>query len=162
MPTSICESAKSSSEAQHARRFRVRCAPDSQRRCAFAGGVRAALGRLMIGNGVSPWIVGAFVLQSLVGCHRSRELADSSALVELPTRGRVYLERDAGPQKSLEPAGGVLILAERINVCEQSSRGPGEGSTTGIDAFLVRSDADGHYQIPGRRISNVCSRVELS
>jgi hypothetical protein len=110
----------------------------------------------MIGNHTSLWVVGAFVLQLLAGCDRSREL------VELPTRGRVYVERQVGSQKRLEPASGVLILAERINVCERSSWSPGEGSTTGIDAYLVRSDADGRYQIPGRRAENVCSRVVLS
>jgi hypothetical protein len=153
MPTKSCQSARNSGEAEQARQARAGCAPDSQRPCAFARGLRTALGRIMIGNHTSLWVVGAFVLPLLVGCDRSREL------VELPTRGRVYVEREVGSQKRLEPASGVLILAERINVCERSSWSPGEGSTTGIDAYLVRSDADGRYQIPGRRTDNVCSRV---
>lgn len=79
---------------------------------------------------------------------------------ELATAGRVYDERQDSSGTSLVPAPGVLVLAERINVCDQGRFAP-DGSTTGIDSYLVRTDARGGYQIPPLRFTGVCSRVVL-
>jgi hypothetical protein len=81
--------------------------------------------------------------------------------VDLPTRAYVYFERERAGAVVLEPASDILVLAERINACDANKYWPGEASTTGIDAYLVRTDKDGAFHLPPRRYDHVCSRVVL-
>lgn len=90
---------------------------------------------------------------NLAGCFLPKSVA-------LPTRGRVYLEREHDGAKVLEPAPGVLVLASRLDVCDRRPWMLAEASSTGIDAFLVRSDERGYFTIPART-ERVCSRAIL-
>jgi hypothetical protein len=47
-----------------------------------------------------------------------------------------------------------------MDVCDQSTWPPGEASTTGIDAFLVRSDANGNFSVPPRSFK-LCTRASF-
>jgi hypothetical protein len=76
-------------------------------------------------------------------------------VVSLPTRGQVFFERKGG---ALEPAAGVLVLAERLDLCDRAPMG--EASSTGIDSFLVRTDPSGSFELPPRTFMP-CSRVTL-
>lgn len=73
----------------------------------------------------------------------------------LPTKGHVFKLHDS----YLEPAPNVLVLVNRINVCDSGFMS--EASTTGIDAHLVRTDSNGAFEVPSKTYSNVCSRVIL-
>lgn len=79
-----------------------------------------------------------------------------SRVVDLPVRGRVFIERQ---NSRVEPAPNVLVLAQRINVCDRGFIS--EGSTTGIDAYLIRSDSNGVFEIPPITFQRVCSRAIL-
>jgi hypothetical protein len=79
---------------------------------------------------------------------------------QLPTSGRVYFIHPGEGGVSLSPAPGVLVLVERMDVCDQSTWPPGEASTTGIDAFLVRSDANGNFSVPPRSFK-LCTRASF-
>jgi hypothetical protein len=81
---------------------------------------------------------------------------------ELPTTAHVYFVRQQAGLRILEPASDVLVLAERINVCDRSKWSIGEASTTGVDGYLVRTAKDGTFHIPPRRYDQVCSRVVLT
>jgi len=108
-----------------------------------------------------PWkIADAIDLRFLLGL-----LAASGAFagtVDLPTTAHVYFERQQAAVVVLVPAPDVLILVERINVCDRSKWFIGEASTTGIDSYLVRTDKSGAFNIPPRRYDQVCSRVALT
>lgn len=82
-----------------------------------------------------------------------------AAAIELPTEGHVYFEKKNGDAATLVPGSGVLVLVSRINVCDKNPWLLREFSTTGIDAFVVRSDADGKFRVPSRAFKEVCSRV---
>ena len=82
--------------------------------------------------------------------------------VVLPTQGHVYYENVSAGVVSLVSAAKVLVLVERINVCDQSKWPPGEASTTGIDAHLVRSDTAGLFEVAAKTFDQVCSRVALT
>lgn len=79
----------------------------------------------------------------------------SSLNTALPTKGHVFKLHDS----YLEPATNVLVLVNRINVCDSGFMS--EASTTGIDAHLVRTDSNGAFEVPPKTYSNVCSRVIL-
>jgi hypothetical protein len=89
------------------------------------------------------------IVATATGCAGGR-------VVDLPTRSRVLTEVQSS---HFEPAPNVLVLAKRINVCERGFMS--EGSTTGIDAYLVRSDSNGGFTIPPRTFRRVCSKVVL-
>ena len=91
------------------------------------------------------------VLLSLSAC--------SSAPVALPTHGHVYYAHIKDGAVQLTRASGVLVLAERVNVCDKGLLG--EASTTGIDAHLSRTDAEGLYAIPALTFNEVCSHAVL-
>lgn len=80
--------------------------------------------------------------------------------IDLPAAGRVYFERQKEGRTVLVPAPGVLVLASRINACDRGRWIP-EGSTNGIDEYLVRTDSNGVFRIPSRAFRGVCSRVVL-
>ncbi len=82
----------------------------------------------------------------------------------LPTQGHVYYENVSAGVVSLVPASKVLVLVERVNVCDRSRSKwlPGEASTTGIDAYLVRSDTAGLFEVSAKTFDQVCSRVVLT
>jgi hypothetical protein len=85
-----------------------------------------------------------------------------SHAVVLPTRGHVYYESVSAGVVSLVPASKVLVLVERVNVCDRSKWLLGEASTTGIDAYLVRSDTAGLFEVSAKTFDQVCSRVVLT
>lgn len=88
---------------------------------------------------------------TVAGCFPPRTVA-------LPTRGRVYFERETAGARVLQPAAGVLVLAERLDVCHSRPWMLASASSTGIDAFLRRTDEHGYFTIPARR-ERICSRA---
>ncbi len=80
----------------------------------------------------------------------------------LPSQGHAYYENVSAGVVSLVPAAKVLVLVERINVCDQRKWLLEEGSTTGIDAYLVRSDTAGLFEVSAKTFDQVCSRVVLT
>jgi hypothetical protein len=80
---------------------------------------------------------------------------------DLPTTAHVYFVRQQAGLRILEPASDVLVLAERINVCDRSKWSVGEASSTGVDSYLVRTAKDGAFHIQPRRYDQVCTRVVL-
>lgn len=85
-------------------------------------------------------------------------LVSAGCTGELPTRGRVYFERQIGGARVLEPAAGVLVVAERLDVCDSRPWMLASASSTGIDAHLRRTDEQGYFTIPARR-ERICSRA---
>lgn len=103
-------------------------------------------------------ITAALVLQ-LSACTTRRSTQLPTRLpTQLATSGRVYFIHSGEGGVSLSPAPGALVLVERMDVCDQSMWPSGEASTTGIDAFLVRSDANGNFFVPPRSFQ-VCTRA---
>lgn len=82
--------------------------------------------------------------------------------VELPTTGRAYIETGTPQASKLFPAAGILVIAERINVCRGAKWSLGESSTTGIDSYALTSQADGTFHLPPMKYSNVCSYVTIA
>ncbi len=78
----------------------------------------------------------------------------------LPTSGRVYFIHYGEGGVSLSPAPGVLVLVERMDVCDSKRVIPLQALTTGIDAFLVRSDANGNFSVPARSFK-LCTRASF-
>ncbi len=108
----------------------------------------------IVGNGRRiAWGIVAVVLAPLGAIART---------ADLPTTAHVHFERLRAGVLVLEPAPNVLVLAERINVCDRSKWFIGEASTTGIDSYLVRTDKSGAFHVPPRRYDQVCSRVALT
>jgi hypothetical protein len=79
---------------------------------------------------------------------------------QLPTSGRVYFIQSGEGGVSLSPAPGVLVLVERMDVCDSKRVIPLQAFTTGIDAFLVRSDANGNFSVPPRSFK-LCTRASF-
>jgi hypothetical protein len=75
---------------------------------------------------------------------------------DLPTRGRVWIEAADG---RFVPVPGVLVVAQRINVCDHAASGT--GSTWDIDAHIKRTNSDGAVDLPPGTYPQVCSRVIL-
>lgn len=73
----------------------------------------------------------------------------------LPESGRVFVVRDGG----LAPAPDVLVQVGRTNICDRGVMA--EGSSTGIDTHLLKTDAGGEFRLPARDFAAVCSRVAL-
>jgi hypothetical protein len=79
----------------------------------------------------------------------------------LPDTGRVYRESIEAGHIKFEPASGIEVIAQRINVCKRTSWSLGEGSTTVIDSYIVRTDANGYFRLP-QRTFKICSFVVLN
>jgi hypothetical protein len=81
---------------------------------------------------------------------------------DLPTAARAYIQQSGGTRNDkLVAVSGVLVVAERVNVCERSQWTLGEGSTTGIDSHAVTSGSDGTFNLPPKSYTNVCSYVVI-
>ena len=81
--------------------------------------------------------------------------------MQLPTSGHVYFVRVRERAVSFTAAPKILVLVRHINVCDSGGWLPGEASTTGIDEFVVRTDAQGYFTVPPRSFDEVCARVAL-
>src|SRR5690348_14419888 len=98
-------------------------------------------------------VIKIFVILLLLG-----EASWGAAQTQLPTTGRVLVRASNGGYR---PASHVLVLAERLNVCDGNELLMRESSSSGIDASLVRTDTEGVYRIPGKSFDHVCSRILL-
>ncbi|MDB5825368.1 MAG: hypothetical protein JWR21_4072 [Herminiimonas sp.] len=87
--------------------------------------------------------------------------AGANAGAPLPDTGRVYRESTEAGHIKFDPASGIEVIAQRINVCKRGSRLFGEGSTTGIDSYIVKTDVNGYFRLPPKTFSP-CSYVVLS
>jgi hypothetical protein len=87
--------------------------------------------------------------------------ACDKAVAPLPDTGRVYRERIEAGRIKFDPASGIELIAQRINVCKRTRWSLGEGSTTGIDSYIVKTDANGYFHLPQKTFS-VCSYVALN
>jgi hypothetical protein len=83
-------------------------------------------------------------------------MAGCQRVAELPTSARVWLEDPSG---HMVPAPDVLVLAKRVNACNGGFLST--PSTTGIDAYALRTDSSGAVELPPGTYRYACSFVYM-
>lgn len=81
-------------------------------------------------------------------------LTGCSATYELPNSGYVYKAEELDFEYKLTPVRGALVLVSRGYSCQKGFLM--EGSTNGIDRYLVKTNLEGLFQVPDKTFEAPC------
>jgi hypothetical protein len=84
-----------------------------------------------------------------------------STTVQLPVSGRVYFEDVHEETEAFSPLPNALVIVRRNNSCPRNIWLLAEGAVNTIDSHVVRTDSDGYFSVPPKKveITRSCNAV---